>query len=275
MDSQELAASLAAPSVQLEHLVMALLDDPTSAAGLLVSMAQTPADGIRGALEERLTDAFPSEDSHSRPAFSADVKKAVEEGAILAGEGPVGTEHLLLAALGSGTSLGLSLRELPGLDISGLELQAASLSDHELLARQGVPGTSSNVPGASAPTSQSIPASPATSPSTGDRRSIQPQPDIQSPGGEAQSVPTLSKDAVSAASTSHSADDSRAHTMMALARLVVDLSGKAASVARAHGSPAVAEQLDRMRAEVESQIKVSKPPSQWGAKSPVVDRGSA
>ena len=226
VESQELAASLGSSSTEPEHLLMTLLDDPASAAVLVLSLSGGRSEDLRCALEERLVQAPESGAGVEKPPHSPAVRRMVEQAASLLEAGPVTTGHLLLALAQRGSPLS-PLFEESGADLDELRAVLDAMEGHELRA------TGTAAPDTPRPPVRAPQAPPAPAPTAAAARE---------PTGEYAAAPSTS-----------------AHTLLALARLVVDLAAKASRVASENGSPALAEQLDKMRTEVEAQIRVAKP----------------
>ncbi len=272
IESQDLAASLAGSSVQPEHLLLTLLDDSTSAAAVLFTLAGFPADEVRVILEERVAVDSQFENPVEKPAFSPALRRVVEDAGALAGPGSVGSEHLTLAILAAASPLGIAIKEACRIDSTTLTPYLEMLEGHELkgrastgaqqgaekLAQGSAAGSAAaRMGGTPPPRPTPAPATELKVPVTKLAREAAPSPEYAA--RQQTSAPT----------------GVGSHTLLALARLVIDLAGKAASVARAHGSPSVADQLDRMRGEVQSQMGLSKSSAGGESKEPVADVKSA
>lgn len=278
IESQELAASLAGSSVQPEHLLLTLLDDSTSAAAVLFTLADFPAEEVRVILEERVAVDSQFENPIEKPAFSPALRRVVEDAGALAGTGAVGSEHLALAILNAEGPLGMAIKEARGVDSNILAPYLEMLEGHELKGRvaPGVPRTGERRADTSAAGSAAARMGGTPAP----RPAPPAVPNLNVPVNrlvrDATPAPEYGAGPLAAAAQPRAAPaEGRSHTLMALARLVIDLAGKAASIARAHGSPAVADQLDRMRSEVESQMGLAKSSSGAEPKEPRADVKSA
>ena len=241
IDSQDLAVSLGSGSVYPEHLVLALLDDSGTTAALVIALTGVPGDDLRSLLEERCAAQAEGEDAVEKPPFSTALKQVVERAGELSGGEFIGTEHLLAAAFAPGTALGETSAEALNITEETFTGGIQLLEQHEVRLRAGANPAAEPAP-ALARTPVGSP-SPVNTPAASAPKMVVPGP------------PPADSGVAAAASN---------HTLSALARLVVDLAGKAATLARSHGSPALADQLDRMRSEVENQIRSTRPASQIG-----------
>ncbi|HET6385891.1 MAG TPA: Clp protease N-terminal domain-containing protein [Armatimonadota bacterium] len=246
VESQELAAALGGDSVKPDHLLMTLLDDSASMAALLICLSGGRPDEVRCALEDRLADALGA--SVEKPPYSPAVRELLEQAARLTDAGPVGTGQLLVAALESGDEAAVTLQNA-GVDPAEVRIQLEAMGIHELYGFAARPAPD---------------AGPRAIPTPGvaeDRVAENTKPDSR----YAERPPSAIESAKGPTAPSGSNSAGGAHTLQALARLVVDLAAKASKAAREHGSPALGEQLDQMRREVERQMRASAPGSQLAA----------
>lgn len=265
-ESQDLAASLGGASVLSEHLLMTILDDPGSAGALLLSLAGVSADELRSVLEESIAGESLG-GQVEKPAFSPALRETVERAGLMVADGLIGTDHLVVAALWAGGPLKEAVQTTCRLDDAELWAQLELLGSHELAAR-AAPARSSAASPAGTRSGESLERGAAALNDLERSARPAPQPEMAATAGAPAGVPIGRTFQAESPETS-------VHTVLALARIIVDLSGKAARAAADSGNSQLAQQLEKMRAEAEIQLRAARPGGGLGGRTGLLDEGTA
>ena len=123
-------------SIEIEHLLLALLDDPATIAARAVDALGVDRGTVLAAIRERI----PAVDPPAAPTVTVGraarrcLGRALDE-ALALGHNYVGTEHLLLAALDDSADLPTALADL-GLRLDAARATVGRLLDEYLQARE-------------------------------------------------------------------------------------------------------------------------------------------
>ena len=130
------ARGLRHESIEVEHLVLAVLEDPATIAARAVEALGVDRDAVVAAVRDRVPAADVGATATVTVGRGARrcLGRALDE-ALALGHNYVGTEHLLLAALADGSDLPPALADL-GLHLDGARATVARLLDEYLRARE-------------------------------------------------------------------------------------------------------------------------------------------